>query len=406
MKKALKRKPNLDTLNNSFDRLLHQLGSFYIAIFVLQKAVKLYPNCFWLRYNLGKVYFRQKRFDEAINSLQQAIHLNSLSPEAQNKLGEVLLEKGEISQSITCFQKAIAISPHSAWYYQNLGNAKAQMGSFNESRSCYTHAIQINPDEVKRYHNSLFIKPCSSKDMVKNPIFIVGCGHSGTSIMLAILSSHPSLHPIPKESNLFMKSDCEIRATLHQWDRKCREVGKKCWVEKTPTHIFQIGQLSLYRPEAQFILMLRDGRDVACSLKARQPNGVFSTMVDRWIYDNLAGLQYWNDYRVKVVKYESLVVNPATTLKDVCEFLQEDYTSSMLDYHKTPRFWYGEQIQKPETHIGQAVHTQLRNWQINQPIFDGRGKWKTEMNEQEKIIFKDKAQKYLEQFGYVDDDSW
>ena len=65
----------------------------------------------------------------------------------------------------------------------------------------------------------------------------------------------------------------------------------------------------LYRPEAQFILMLRDGRDVACSFKNRQVEEEFSKIVERWIYDNLAGLQYWNDSRVKVVKYENLVVN-------------------------------------------------------------------------------------------------
>ena len=406
VKISLKLKPDSWILNNTFGWLLLKRGYIYTAVSYLQKGLELNPNFLWLHYNLGEAYLRQERFDEAISSVQHAINLDPLSSTSQNKLGEILLEKGEITKAIACFHKAISLNPNSAWYYQNLGNAIAQMGSFKQSRACYTRAIQINPDEVKRYHDSLYIKPCNSKQMVKKPIFIVGCGHSGTSIMLAILGYHSSFHSIPQESNLFMKSDREIRSTLHQWDRECIEAGKKRWIEKTPTHIFQIGKLSLHRPEAQFILMLRDGRDVACSLKARQPNALFSTMIDRWIYDNLAGLQYWDDSRVKVVKYENLVINPEKALRDVCEFLQEDYTSSIFDYHKTPRFWYSDKIQEPETHVGQAVHTQLRNWQINQPIFDGRGKWKTEMTEEEKVIFKDKAQKYLEQFGYVESDSW
>jgi len=48
----------------------------------------------------------------------------------------------------------------------------------------------------------------------------------------------------------------------------------------------------------------------------------------------------------------------------------------------------------------------LRNWQINQPLFDGRGRWIKEMTEDDKVIFKDKAQKYLEKFGYADANSW
>jgi HEPN domain-containing protein len=48
-----------------------------------------------------------------------------------------------------------------------------------------------------------------------------------------------------------------------------------------------------------------------------------------------------------------------------------------------------------------------RNWQINQPIFDGRGRWLAEMTEAEKEQFKNSpAQAMLEQFGYVSDATW
>jgi len=35
------------------------------------------------------------------------------------------------------------------------------------------------------------------------------------------------------------------------------------------------------------------------------------------------------------VKYESLVKNPEKVLKDVCDFLGETYSASMLEFHKT-----------------------------------------------------------------------
>jgi hypothetical protein len=49
----------------------------------------------------------------------------------------------------------------------------------------------------------------------------------------------------------------------------------------------------------------------------------------------------------------------------------------------------------------------LRNWQINQPLYDGRGRWLKEMTEKEKQHFKNSlAQDYLEQFGYATDCNW
>lgn len=51
-------------------------------------------------------------------------------------------------------------------------------------------------------------------------------------------------------------------------------------------------------------------------------------------------------------------------------------------------------------------HKKMRNWQINQPLFDGRGRWNTDMTPTEKSIFKAKAQEYLVQFGYAKDDIW
>ena len=41
--------------------------------------------------------------------------------------------------------------------------------------------------------------------LVDYPIFIVGCGHSVTSLMLAILDHHPSIYGIDYENNIFLK---------------------------------------------------------------------------------------------------------------------------------------------------------------------------------------------------------
>jgi hypothetical protein len=194
---------------------------------------------------------------------------------------------------------------------------------------------------------------------------------------------------------------------MRTWDAECAFAGKARWAEKTPPHIFQIRRFLALRPKAQIILILRDGRDVVCSLKPRIGYAAFEDRLDRWIYDNLAGQAYWQHPQVKVVKYEDLVANTETTLRELCEFIGEEYTEQLLDYHKTERLWYSDKIEKPDAIETHNDHNTNRNWQINQPIFDGRGRWLVEMTEAEKEQFKNSpAQRLLEQLGYAADRNW
>ncbi|NEQ16891.1 MAG: tetratricopeptide repeat protein, partial [Moorea sp. SIO3E2] len=331
---------------------------------------------------LGEALVKQNSLDKAIISYQKAIKLNPGIAELHNKLGEVYLKKYQFDEAIACFREAIALAPNSAWYHQNLGEAiahKEQPGGGYEATRYYRHALKLNPEEVQNYHNALDVQP-DEPDQIKinNPIFIVGCGHSGTSLMLTILGNHPNLYSIPYESRLLLKNELKHKETMYQWDGECINAGKKRWVEKSPSHIFYIKKLSLYRPNSQFIIMLRDGRDVVCSLKNRKAFPTYVDKIEKWVYDNLAGLPYWNNPRVMVVKYENLVAEPDTTLEKLFKLLGENYRKEVLKFHETPKHWYSSEIIKPEEIQNIQDHKNLRNWQINQPLFDGRGRWKTE----------------------------
>jgi len=360
---------------------------------------------------LGETLVKQACLDKAIISYQEAIKLYPGIAELHNKVGEVYLKKYQFDEAIACFRKAIVLAPNSPWYHLNLGEALAQseqVDAYLAANFYYRHALKLNPDEVQNYHNGLDIQPDAPNQIkINNPIFVVGCGHSGTSIMTTILGNHPNLYSIPGESGFLYQNELKHKETMYQWDRECINAGKKRWVEKTPGHIFHIKKLSLYRPNSQFILMLRDGRDVVCSLKKNSTHyKTYGDRIERWIYDNLAGLPYWNDPRVMVVKYENLIADTQITLEKIFNFLGEIYTEKVLKYYETPKYWYSSEIIKPEKMQNRLDHLNLRNWQINQPLFDGRGRWKTEMTEEHKIIFKEKAQKNLVQFGYVEDDNW
>lgn len=341
--------------------------------------------------------------DSAIN-LYQKIIKDSLYQysEIHNKLGELFLKNGDTKKAVDTFHVAIRLAPDIANYHINLAEAT---NNWILSTKSYRTSVKLDSVAYKNYYNTYEIN-YTGDIQVKNPIFIVGCGHSGTSVMLALLGSHPYFYPIPYESALFMKNTQEIEKVMKCWDQDCFQDGKSRWVEKTPSHILQIGKLLKFRPESNFIIMLRDGRDVVCSLKDRVEYSSFRDQIYRWVYDNLAGKIYWNDHRVKVVKYENLVTNPEMTMKDIFDFLGEKYNNKIFDFHKIEKRWYSPEIVKPEKINSLKTHQQYRNWQINQPLFDGRGRWQQDMKPGEKIIFKKIAQHYLLEWGYVKDDNW
>jgi len=234
------------------------------------------------------------------------------------------------------------------------------------------------------------------------PIFIVGCGHSGTSLLLAILGSHSEIYPFPKESGLGYKSSKKARQISKYFDFLTIANGKQSWVEKTPKHINRIGTLLKLFPEAKILLMLRDGRDVAYSIKKR--TGSIEKGIQRWVKDNVKGEKYWSHSNVYVLKYEVLIKDFDSTMKDIFSFLNKRYEPDIKNYYKKPKYFYSTKIKKPTNVQGQN-HNLNRNWQINQPIFDGRGRWKKLSNEEKKIV-KKYANKLLLKYKYISNKDW
>lgn len=238
-------------------------------------------------------------------------------------------------------------------------------------------------------------------DLDGPPTYIVGCGHSGTSLLLAILGAHSRFYAVPFESYLAFKSVSEQEKLFQKFERQALAAGKRCWIEKTPKHVRRIDDLFDLTPDARILVMLRDGRDVACSIRARTND--FEQGVERWLQDNRIAEEYRSHSQVHWVHYEDIVVDFDGALKDTLDFLDESFEPRLHHYHEDPKHYYDQKVELPES---AEDHEQLRNWQINQPVFDGRGRWETEMSKDEKALFKERAGEMLVRYNYADNLDW
>ena len=168
--------------------------------------------------------------------------------------------------------------------------------------------------------------------------------------------------------------------------------GKCRWTEKTAGHINFMNKL-LWIDEAKVILMLRDGRDVAYSMYKRE--GQIRRIVTKWKRECRIVLRHSDHPRVMIVKYEDLVTDFERIMTRVFEFIGERYEERVVRFYEN----YEETTKPPDETDGDN-HQQLRRWQLSQPLFDGRGRYKDFSPEQYRYVFS-RQEKLLMKLGYI-----
>ena len=223
------------------------------------------------------------------------------------------------------------------------------------------------------------------------PIFIVGANRSGTTLLRLILNAHSRIG-IPDElvyfnSRLagvpienwrapglsradyaafvthFLEVNCAVlslnansvsvrqaimnedlhdfrrpyQLVLEQW---AHQYGKVRWGEKTPGNLFYADILVEMFPKAKFVYMVRDPRAGVSSMQRAHFFGndvVFNALARdkhfRAGRDVLEG-HVPSEQRM-AIRYEDLVREPERTVRELCQFLGEEFEPVMLSFHKS-----------------------------------------------------------------------
>ena len=99
-------------------------------------------------------------------------------------------------------------------------------------------------------------------------------------------------------------------------------------------HAFELAGMF---PDSKFVYLVRDPRDVALSWKKSpgHPGGVKSA-ARMWRYEQDLALRFLSALehtgRIQMVRYEQLLIDPETTLKRLCEFINAPFDSAMLQF--------------------------------------------------------------------------
>ena len=116
--------------------------------------------------------------------------------------------------------------------------------------------------------------------------------------------------------------------------------GKPRWAEKTPYNMFYVEQILEDFPNAQFVVITRDGRDASAEFlnSSFGPTNIYAA-ANLW----KMGQEAVRPWREKLssdqwydIRYEDLVRDPRSEIRKICDFLQEDYSDRLLDFHETP----------------------------------------------------------------------
>jgi hypothetical protein len=101
-------------------------------------------------------------------------------------------------------------------------------------------------------------------------------------------------------------------------------------------HAFRI--LDVYG-EAKVIYLVRDGRDVACSIKKVPTHDQHAYFIAKeWREEQLKCISVWQDTqdggRGRLLRYEELIADPEREVRALCEFLGLSFDPHMLEFHE------------------------------------------------------------------------
>ena len=268
--------------------------------------------------------------------------------------------------------------------------------------------------------------------------FFVGCGRSGTTLVRSMFDSHPDMAVVYESffvSRLLRRRRHYERPGAFDLDRFTRELtghfgfrklglspaevverlseeapattadalrtvyvtyagcqGKRRYGDKTPMYVNVIAVLARSLPEARFVHIVRDGRNVALAY-LQAPWGPAS-LVEACLYwkqnverGRQAGRRL-GPGRYREVSYERLTEDPEAVLAELCPFLELDFDPAMLRYFERT------------DEVMATIRNRQHHQGLSKPVTRGVRDWRSQMAPDDVRTFEALAGPLLDELGY------
>jgi len=284
------------------------------------------------------------------------------------------------------------------------------------------------------------------------PLFILGNPRSGTSLFRLMLNCHPNIVATPesgfshwlldeyqdwsesdinkrldkfiqnvqtsKKFETWKLTDLELKSCIFLYNPKTYAELITCVhlayaenlsqisivADKNNYYINHIEDLPKIWPNAKYIHLIRDGRDVACSYKEIKEIETDSIYVPRlttdikeiaeeWEQNNtrIESIKNWNNQNYYKLRFEDLIIEPKKTLTKLLKYLNLKFDYNMLEYFNSKTV----KNQEPIETLAWKKKTQEK------PDKNRIGRFKIALSKEEIKDFEYIAQNTLNNHGYL-----
>lgn len=368
----------------NYGTCLERVGQLDEAKECFAEALSLDSNLYQVHIRFAIVAERQNDLESLNRHAKLALQLTPKHPDTQYVACLMALRNKQPEQALQHIQNALAIAPEHLAYLFLKGRCEEAMSHHEQALQTYKSANEkarpplLVTEKAMQDHHAMMafykkMQPLPASASVTNgPIFILGLPRSGTTVLARLLNEYQQITDLG-ELDVFEKlyagwvrhdsgADQMVQLAQNLWQnpnetliadlkRKCsdliiphlEQMKTPFYIDKGINNWFFLPLIAKMYPNALYLFIVRDGREVAWSNFRTYFKEQF------WFKHNMVDcLTVWEQAYLQtvaatealglncsVIKYEGLVAKPRETLEPVLQKIGIAWDDKCLDFYKS-----------------------------------------------------------------------